>query len=407
MAAPSLLLDFAIVLIAAEIGGTLFRFLRLPRAVGMLAAGIALGPFTPGYVVDPSGIEDLALLGAVFLMFSAGLSFDIRGFRRLGAWPFLLAAFGVGVSFGAGFGLGYLVGWSLLTSVFVGLILTSTSTTLGLKLLADSGLGERLGAGVITAAILVDDLIALSLLTVAVGVAGPAPVPLPSLIVGLAGILVLAGLLVYLGTRALPRLLRATEKVSPSSIVMVALSLTLFISFGFALLGLPPLVGAFFAGSIVASTEYGRRVTHDITPVTAIFMAVFFASIGLLIDPRGIPSVALLGAAIIPLAALTKVVPGIIVLRRAHRLPVAMAFPLAVVMIPRAEISLIIAQYGVSIGERSELLALAMLVMVATAVLPGGLLALWKRGATTTRKAIAEPEDPASDDPRSEEQAAR
>lgn len=377
VAAPSLLLDFAIVLIAAEIGSTVFHFLRLPRVVGMLVAGIALSPFTPGIVVEPAAIQDLALLGAVFLMFSAGLSFDIRGFRKLGGWPFLLAGLGVALSFGAGMGLGYLAGWTPLTSVFVGLILTSTSTTIGLKFMADAGLGARRGAGLITAAILVDDIAALFLVTIAVGVAGPTPVPLPSLIAGLLGILALAMLLVVLGTRALPRILRATEAVSPSSLVMVAVSFALLVSFAFALLGLPPLVGAFFAGSIVASTEYGRRVTQHITPVTAIFMAVFFASIGLLIDPRGIPGVLLLGLALIPVAAITKVVPGLFVLRRAEALSTSRAFPLAVVLIPRAEISLIIAQYGVTIGGATELLPLAMLLMVATAVLPGGLLALW------------------------------
>ena len=95
MAAEQLLLDFAVILIAAEIGGALFRRIRMPRAVGMLVAGIVLGPFTPGYVIHPSAVADLAVLGAVFLMFTTGLSFDIRNFRKLGAWPFLLAIAGV------------------------------------------------------------------------------------------------------------------------------------------------------------------------------------------------------------------------------------------------------------------------------------------------------------------------
>jgi len=88
MAAEQLLLDFVVILIVAEIGGALFRRIRLPRAVGMLVAGILLGPFTPGYVVR-SSVVDLAVLGAVFLMFTRGPSFDIRNFRKLGAWPFL------------------------------------------------------------------------------------------------------------------------------------------------------------------------------------------------------------------------------------------------------------------------------------------------------------------------------
>ena len=131
MAAEQLLLDFAVVLIAAEIGGSVFRRLRMPRAVGMLVAGILLGPFTPGYTVDPNGpMANLALLGAVFLMFLTGLSFDIRGFRKLGIRPFILAAIGVAASFVGGLALGFLFGWPLLPATFLGPILTSTSTTL-------------------------------------------------------------------------------------------------------------------------------------------------------------------------------------------------------------------------------------------------------------------------------------
>ncbi|HYY47111.1 MAG TPA: cation:proton antiporter, partial [Thermoplasmata archaeon] len=176
MAAEQLLLDFAVILVAAEIGGAVFRRLRLPRAVGMLAAGIALGPFTPGYVVQ-SSVRDLAVLGAVFLLFTTGLSFDIRNFRRLGAWPFLLAAAGVGASFLGGLALGLLVGWPPLPATFLGLILTSTSTTLSLKMLADSGFGEVSGADVVTASILIDDVVALSFMTVAVSLASPSPLP--------------------------------------------------------------------------------------------------------------------------------------------------------------------------------------------------------------------------------------
>jgi CPA2 family monovalent cation:H+ antiporter-2 len=78
MAEEQLLLDFGIVLMAAEIGGSLFRRLRMPWAIGMLVAGLLLGPFTPGYLVDRTRIQDRALLGTVPLMFSTGLSFDIR-----------------------------------------------------------------------------------------------------------------------------------------------------------------------------------------------------------------------------------------------------------------------------------------------------------------------------------------
>ena len=378
VAFPALLLDFAVVLVAAEVGGSVFRRLRLPRVVGMLVAGILLGPFTPGYVVDPAGIADLALLGAVFLMFSTGLSFDIRTFRRLRAGPFILAGLGVGASFLLGLGLGLAVGWPLVPSLFVGLVLTSTSSTLGIKFLVDFGLTDSPGVELVTAAILIDDVIALSLMTVAVGLSSPGSSP-PALLAGLGLLLGLAALLVWVGSHALPRILRATDVVSPSSTVTVAVSMALLISFAFALLGLPPLVGAFFAGSIIASTEYGHRVTRHMVPVTAIFMGVFFTSIGFLIDPARLPGVLALALAAVGVAVVGKVLPGMAVLRRVPGLDAPRAWSLSTVLVPRAEISLIIAQYGVVIGAPEELLALAMLVMLGTALLPAALVRVPRR----------------------------
>jgi len=371
VAGPSLLLEFAVVLIVAEAGGTLFRFLHLPRVVGMVVAGIFLGPFTPGFVVDPTGtFGDLALLGAVFLMFSVGLSFDIRLFRKLGWRPFLLAGLGVGASFALGLGLGALVGWGLLPSMFLGLVLTSTSSTLGLKFLADFDLTSTPGVELVTAAILIDDIMALVLMTIAVGFAAPAGPAPAALFLGLAILLGLALLLVWIGSHALPRILKATDRLSPSSTMMVAVSAALFVSFAFAVLGLPPLVGAFFAGSIVGSTEYGVRVSRQLSPVTAIFTGVFFTSIGSLIDPRGILGVLPLALAAIGIAVVGKVVPGVFALPRLAGVGRTGAWKLSTVLVPRAEISLIIAQYGIAVGVNAELLPLAMMVMLGTALLP-------------------------------------
>ena len=391
MAGEQLLLDFAVILIAAEIGGSAFRRIRLPRAVGMLVAGIVLGPFTPGYSVHQSAVADLAVLGAVFLMFTTGLSFDIRGFRKLGAWPFLLAIAGVSVSFLGGVMLGLAFGWAFLPATFLGLILTSTSTTLSLKLLADSGYGAVRGADLITASILIDDIVALSLMTFVVGLASPSPLPPLYVLAGLLGVLGLAAFLVFVGSHALPPVLRATDSVSPSSVIMVALSFGLLISFAFAVLGLPPLVGAFFAGSIVASTEYGPRVSRHITPVAAVFMGVFFARIGFLINPWTIPGVLLLSFAATGVAAAAKFVPGLLILPRAAGVRAEAVWPLAAFLIPRAEISLIIAQYGVTIGVTGDLLPIAMAVMIGTAVLPTPI------GGWAKRRVAAQ--EPAQTDP--------
>ncbi len=158
--------------------------------------------------------------------------------------------------------------------------------------------------------------------------------------------------------------------------MMMAVSFALLISFGFAVLGLSPLVGAFFAGSIVASTQQGSRVTSSMAPVTAIFMAVFFTSVGLLINPAELLSVALIGVALVAISIVSKMLPGMLVLRKDKGMSYRGKLVLSSVLVPRAEISLIIAQFGVAVGAQSELLALAMAIMIVSSLFPSAVARL-------------------------------
>lgn len=139
-------------------------------------------------------------------------------------------------------------------------------------------------------------------------------------------------------------------------------------------------------------------MTRHMAPVTAIFMGVFFTSVGLLINPALIPGILPLALAAIGLAVVAKLVPGFVVLRRiAHASP-SQAWRTSTVLVPRAEIALIIAQYGLTIGGSPELLPLSMSVMIGTALLPPVLVratrpsALARRGAAIRNDAVAETE---------------
>jgi len=175
---------------------------------------------------------------------------------------------------------------------------------------------------------------------------------------------------------------------------MVALSAGLFVSFAFAVLGLPPLVGAFFAGSIVASTEYGARVSRQMSAVSAIFMGVFFTSIGFQINPNLLVGVLGLALAAIGIAVVGKVVPGVLVIPRLAGVDRVGAWRLSAVLVPRAEISLIIAQYGLLVSRRAELLPLAMMVMLGTALVPGLLVKFPRRNPPGDSRT---PEGPSED----------
>lgn len=368
MVPSTLLLDFAIVLVAAEVGSVIFQRLGLSRVIGMLVAGIIIGPFVPGVQVNPQEVQDLALLGAVLLMFSIGLTFDLGNFKLLGWKPIVLATCGVLVSLVVGTILGLSIGWTPTASLMLGLVLTSTSSTIALRFMGDSQISNMRGADIVIAAILLDDIIALIAMTFIVASVGPASGgTILSIIFGVAVLLVLLALLIVVSNKAMPRVLKMTEIVSPGSISLVAVSFCLLIAFIFSVVGLPPLVGAFFGGSIVASTRFGTKVSKDLSSVTTIFTAVFFTSIGMLVDIRLLPGVLLIALLVVSVAIIAKFLPGILILRH-YKVPPAESALTALSLTPRGEISLIVAEYAVGVGAPEELRAVAVTLVAVTAL---------------------------------------
>jgi len=333
----------------------------------MLVAGMFIGPFVPGVQVDPREVQDLALLGAVLLMFSIGLTFDLGNFKLLGWKPIVLATCGVLASLAAGTFLGLSIGWTPTASLMLGLVLTSTSSTIALRFMGDSQISNMRGADIVIAAILLDDIIALIAMTFIVASVGPGETAIFSIVFGTAVLLLLLALLIVVSKKAMPPLLKMTEAVSPGSISLVAVSFCLLIAFVFSVVGLPPLVGAFFGGSIVASTRFGPKVSKDLSPVTTIFTAVFFTSIGMLVDIRLLPGVLLVALLVVSVAILAKFLPGILILKR-YKIPPAESALTALSLTPRGEISLIVAEYAVGIGAPEELRPIAVTLVAVTAL---------------------------------------
>ncbi len=369
MDSPVVLLNLAIILLAAVLGYVIFTRLKLPAVVGMLIVGMLIGPFALNIIQGgEKTIDSFVEIGAVFLMFSMGLEFNIARLKQVGIAAFFVAGAGALISFLLGMALGLLLGWSFTAAIFLGVLLVSTSSSIAVKLIQDMNLLGVSGADITLAAIVVDDLYGLIGLTLAISIGLSSAIYPLKLIWELTVILLAVVAVTLIGTRTFPSMLGFVNRISHDGMVLFAVSICLFISYVLGLVQLAPMTGAFLAGSIIALTRYTDDIAHFIKPTKDIFAAVFFTAIGILIDPRfliiGIP----FGLAISMIALSGKVLGGYVGLKF-FRIPKVPAFICAITLIPRGEVSLIVARYAILAGAPSELQSIAATLMVITTFL--------------------------------------
>jgi CPA2 family monovalent cation:H+ antiporter-2 len=369
-----LLIAFALVLISAEIGSLVFQWIRLPRVVGMLAAGAMIGPHVDPFAgrlgLVPERISDLAFLGGIFLMFSIGLTFNVRNFRRVGWHAPLVAFVAGGFSFLAGFGIALAFHQSLDMALFIGLLLTPTSSVIGLRLAHDQNLLATRGIETTIAAIVWDDVTSLLIATIVLALVGAGGVntDVTSVVLGLMLLILLAVIVGLAAMQALPRALQLFERLGGTSPTLLAVSLAFLVAFVFTIIGLPPIFGSFWAGSIIASSRFGDRIQEFLKPINEVFSAVFFTAIGMLLDPRALGSAGLLIVAVALAGGASKFLGGFLTLR-SFKTPTLPAMACATILIPRGEISLVIAQYAGDPALVESLQLVATILMILTTLI--------------------------------------
>lgn len=278
--------DLAIVGAAALIGGVLARLLGLPVILGYLAAGLAIGPHTPGFVGDIDTVRTIADLGVALLMFTIGVRFSIRDLtqaRDIGIAGGIVQICAVAVG---GALIGHGIGVSLEQAVILGAIAAISSTMVAFRMLEEAGdIGQPAGKVAVSMS-LVQDLAAVPMIVIIPVLAGDEENLLAA--IGLAagkGLALVAGVWV-IGALVVPRLLdRVTiwrsRELFLLSIVVLALG-TASVS---SLAGLSIAFGAFLAGILVSESEYAHRTLAEILPLRDVFAVVFFVAAGMLIDP--------------------------------------------------------------------------------------------------------------------------
>jgi Kef-type K+ transport system membrane component KefB len=364
--------DLAIVLFAAKLGDELFKRLGQPALIGEILAGLLVGPSVLGLIEPSETLEVFAELGVVFLLFWVGLETRISDMKEVGGTAAVVGVSGVALPFAAGTGAALIFGESTETSLFIGAALAATSVGITSAVFAELGMLATRAARTVLGAAVIDDILALLLVAVAVGIAAEGGVDVTSIAVaallaaGFVAVFALGGTALM---RRAPQLLHAPR--FSESPLLPAVILCLGIAALAAEIGLAAVIGAFLAGMIVAETKEQHPIEDEVAPLYAFFPPFFFASIGIdldldvLLEPETLLAVAGLSA----LAAVSKLAGAWPAARRLGRREGAI---IAVAMIPRGEVGIIVAGIGAASGViDTELFATIVgMSIVTTLIVP-------------------------------------
>jgi Kef-type K+ transport system membrane component KefB len=368
-----LLLKLIIILGSAKLVGELFKRLDQPEVLGELIAGIIIGPSLLGWVEADHYIKFLAEIGVIILIFEVGLESDLKDLLQTGFSSFLVAALGVIFPFGMGYFTVKLIGiaeGSTEVAIFLGATLTATSVGLTARVLSDSGKLDSNESKVILGAAVIDDVLGLIILATVVGLIQKHTIETGSLLLT-AGSAVgfLVGALV-IGVYVTPHFMKLIEHMRVRGVIFVTSFLwCLFLAFVAHRIGLATIVGAFAAGLVVEKATPNVCIGDRIKPVANIFVPIFFVTMGMMVDVKSLinPQTLLLAGIIIAVAIISKILCGWGAYRNGmNRLAIGIG------MIPRGEVGLIFASYGLThtIITQSVYSAVILMVLVTTLITP-------------------------------------
>ena len=284
---PQLIADLALILGAASAAALLFRFLHQPIVLGYLIAGILVGPhirFIPT-VTETHGIQIWAELGVVFLLFVLGLEFSFRKLLSVGRVALVAASFEVILMIAFGFGLGRLLGWPAMEALFLGCILSISSTTIIIKAFEEQRIKTQSFASLVLGILIIEDVWAVIILALLSTVAISHQLEGLPLLKQVGVLFLFLGLVAPVGLWVTPRLYRWIHSYLNDEVrVILALALCLGLVVLASQAGFSAALGAFLMGAFLGETVEGERAERFLKPIRDLFGAVFFVSIGMLVD---------------------------------------------------------------------------------------------------------------------------
>ncbi len=284
----SLLANLAVALVVAFAGGVIARRFGLPTIVGYLLAGMAIGPFTPGFVGDAEEISQLAEIGVIFLMFGVGLHFSLKDLWAVRQVALAGAIAQMLIATLLGFGLSQLWGWTPVSGLLLGFAVSIASTVVLLRGLMDNGLLNTSAGRIAIGWLVMEDLATVFILVLLPVLFGSRSEQ--SLIDGVFSLLKAAlfvAVMLFAGRRALPRLLDIIASTrSRELFILAAVAIALGTAFGAAaFFDVSLALGAFLAGVVLSESQFSHQIGDDVLPFRETFAVIFFVSVGMIVNP--------------------------------------------------------------------------------------------------------------------------
>ena len=353
---PDLIVDLALMLLVAGAMTLLFKKLGQPLVLGYIITGFLVGPYFgyfPG-VTDAVSVHTWSEIGIIILMFSLGLEFNLHKLASVGGTAIITAITEVVCMLGIGVGVGQLMGWTIMNSIFLGCLLAMSSTTIIIKAFDDLKLRGQKFTELVFGTLVIEDIAGIFMMVILSTVAVSQGITGGELAGTLLTMILYLALWLLLGIFLIPTLLKKTKSLMNEETLMVV---SLGLCFGMVLLathlGFSSALGAFLAGSLLAGTVLAEKIEHVNKPVKDLFGAVFFISVGMMVDP------AVVVQYIVPIVVITLVTifgksffSAIGVLLSGQPLRIAVKSGLSLAQI--GEFSFIIAALGISLGVTSD-----------------------------------------------------
>ena len=289
MHSVNFLQDLAVVMLVAGVVTVIFHRLKQPVVLGYIIAGVIIGPHTPPYAMihEEATINTLAELGVILPMFSLGLEFSLRKLTRVGVPALIAALLEILLLFWVGYEIGHFFAWPLLDCIFLGAMLSMSSTAIIIKVLGELGKMKEHFAQLIFGILIIEDILGIAMIALlsAVAMTGKLSVGDVGLTLGKLGIFLAVTLVA--GLLTVPRLIGYVGRFKSNEMLIVTLlGLCFGVSLLAAKLGYSVALGAFVIGAVIAEAREIHRVEALLEPVRDMFSAIFFVAIGLLIDPK-------------------------------------------------------------------------------------------------------------------------
>ena len=285
---PHLIQDLALILMVAGLVTLLFKKLRQPLVLGYIVAGFLVSPHMPYLmsVVDKADIQTWADIGVMFLLFSLGLDFSFKKILKMGMAPVIAALTIIFCMMALGTGVGTMFDWSRMNCLFLAGMLAMSSTTIIYKALDDLGLRQQRFAGLVMSVLILEDVLAIVMMVMLSTIARGANPDGSMMIESVGKIVFFLVLWFVVGIFLIPPFLRKTRRLmNDETLVVVALGLCCAMAVLSTTVGFSSAFGAFVMGSILAETIEADKITTVVEPVKNLFGAIFFVSVGMLVDP--------------------------------------------------------------------------------------------------------------------------